>query len=279
MPPRATVRLALLTVVTLTFSGCAFLKNLLAVAFQKPTFTFKTAQVLDVSLAGATVNLVYELDNPNAIGISIAEVDYALFVEGKQVVAGKPPNGLQLPAQRKSEIQFPTAVKFQDIAPVVQTFLTKDRATYRAEGHIGLQSPIGVISFPISKEGEFEVPKVPTVQLRPPRISNLSLSGVTLELPVALTNRNTFELPVAGLSGALSISGVNVGNVSTGNVGALAGGATREVAIPVTLNLANAPAAVAAIRGGQARFALTGQLDSGGLPIPVNLNDVLNIRK
>ncbi len=283
MPPRqpasAFARVALGASICLVASGCAVLQNLLSSAFKRPTFQFKTMQLLDVSLAGATVNLLYVVDNPNPLGLSLAEVDYALFVEDKQVVAGKPPTGLTIPAQRTAELAFPAGVKFQELAPVVTTFLTKDRARYRAEGHIGLKTPIGVITFPMSQSGEFEVPKVPTVQLKPPRISNLSLSGLTLELPVALTNRNSFELPVAGLSGSLQISGVSVGTVSTGNLGALAGNATREVSIPLTLNLANAPAAVAALRGGQARFSLAGQLDSGGMGIPINLSEMLAVHR
>jgi hypothetical protein len=36
---------------------------------------------------------------------------------------------------------------------------------------------------------------------------------------------------------------------------------------------------VAALRGGQARFALTGKLESGGVGFPVNLSDVLSVRR
>ena len=72
-------------------------EKLFASAFKKPTFTFKSVTLGDVSLTGVTLNLTYTLDNPNALGISLAQADYALFVEGHQVVAGKPPNGLASP--------------------------------------------------------------------------------------------------------------------------------------------------------------------------------------
>src|SRR5689334_21940903 len=106
---------AVLLVLSVLGVGCATLKQLLAEAFQQPTLNFKELKVTNVSLSGATLNLLYELDNPNALGVSLAEVDYALFVEDKQVVAGRPPKGLQLPAQRKTEIAFPAEVKFQDV--------------------------------------------------------------------------------------------------------------------------------------------------------------------
>src|SRR5688572_5335062 len=120
-------------------TGCAALRDFFLSAFQKPTLRFKQARLADAALSGVTLDLVYSLENPNAIGLSLAEVDYALFVEGKQVVAGKPPNGLQIAANGQSDLTFPANIKFADVAPVVQTFLTQDTARYRAEGHIGVQ--------------------------------------------------------------------------------------------------------------------------------------------
>ena len=99
------------------------------------------------------------------------------------MVAGKPPNGLQIPARGKGDLVFPANVQFADVAPVLQTFLQKDYAQYRAEGRVGVQTPIGVLSFPIVHEDQFEVPKMPTVQFGAPRITNLSFTGATLDIP------------------------------------------------------------------------------------------------
>jgi hypothetical protein len=56
-------------------------------------------------------------------------------------------------------------VKFADVAPVLETFLTKDKASYRAEGSIGLKTPLGVIPIPLKQEGTFPIPKLPQVAL------------------------------------------------------------------------------------------------------------------
>ncbi|MGQ0508826.1 MAG: LEA type 2 family protein [Myxococcaceae bacterium] len=272
-------RAALVAATLLTLAGCAQLNKFLSSTFKKPTLNFKSAQLLEASLSGATVNLIYELNNPNPLGLSLAQVDYAFFVEGKQLVAGRPPNGLQIGAQKKTDLAFPTSVKFADLAQSLQTFLTKDRAKYRAEGTLGIKTPIGVISFPLSKEGEFEVPKIPTVALKSPRITQLSLSGLTLALPITVTNRNSFDLPLAGVSGNLAVSGVNVGNISTGYMGSLAAGGTREVSVPLTLSLASAPAAFSALKSGKAQFSLSGQLDSGGVGIPLRLSQLLPLQR
>jgi LEA14-like dessication related protein len=256
----------------LTLAGCANLNKLLAGAFQRPRLAFKRADVGAVSLSGATVNLVYDVENPNPVGLNLAQVSYAFFVEGKQVVAGTPPNGLRLKASGPSELVFPASVKFADVVPVVTTFLTKDAAAYKAQGSLGIQTPIGVLSFPLEHEGTFPVPKLPQVTLAPPRIKSLGLSGATVEFPLTITNRNGFPLPINGLTGALNIAGANVGTLSTGDLGSFAAGAEKKVTLPLQINFARAASAAAALRSGSAaQVGFSGQVLSGaGAGIPLS---------
>lgn len=275
---RALLVLAVLSFTTLT--GCAALQNLLKGAFKKPTLTFKTARLSSASLSDATVDLVYEVNNPNGFGLDLASVDYAFSVEGKQVVAGKPKKGLQLKSNGKSELVFPANVKFADIVPVVETFLNKDKAAYKAEGSVGIRTPIGVLNFPLSKEGAFEVPKIPQVSFQSPRIKGVSGTSATIEFPLEIKNRNSFPLPVAGITGALKVGGANVGNLSTGNLGLLDGSGTKQVTLPVTINLLSVASAAMALRsGGSAQVKLDGKLTSDAQSVPLNLSQLLNFVK
>jgi LEA14-like dessication related protein len=262
-----------------TLSGCAALQQLLRGAFQRPRLTFKTARLAQASLADATVDLVYELENPNPIGLSLASVDYAFFVEDKQVVAGSPARGLQLKANGRSELVFPANVRFADIVPVVATFLTKDAARYKAQGSIGFNTPLGVLSFPLQTEGTFPVPKPPQIQFESPRITNISLAGATVEFPLVVTNRNPFPLPVADIRGALRVGGANVGQLGTGNMGLLEAGATKQLALPLNINFAGALQAASAISSGRGQVAFNAQLVSNGQSVPVDVNQVVNFLK
>ncbi len=264
---------------SLLLSGCAFLKNLFSSAFRAPTLTFRRASLANASLSSATVDLVYAIENPNPLGLSLAEVDYALTIEGKQVVAGKPPTGLQIPARNSAELVFPANVRFADIAPVIQTFLNKDFAHYRAEGHIGLSTPLGVIRFPLSHEDQFEVPKLPSVSFAAPQVTNLNFQGATVTFPLMVTNRNSYPLPINGLSGAVMIAGANVGNLSTGDLGALAGKGTRQLNLPLTIHFASAAAAAMALRSGSGTVAFSGNVQSGGASLPMSFSQALNFSR
>src|SRR5215211_3233770 len=202
---------AALLALCLISPGCAALRKLFESAFKRPELKFKTLAVREVTLSGTTLDTVWLLENPNPVGLSLAQIDYSFFVEGKQIVAGKPRNGLQIPASKSAELTFPAEVKFQDLVPALGVFLQKDVATYRAEGTLGVQTPLGVLRFPLRKEGTFEVPKVPALAFESPRLRSMGVSGAQLEVPLTLTNRNSFPLPVGGISGNLSIGGARVG--------------------------------------------------------------------
>jgi LEA14-like dessication related protein len=260
--------------------GCAALQSLFKGAFQKPRLTFKTARLADASLSDATVNLVYEVDNPNAFGLSLASIDYAFFVEGKQVVAGTPRNGLQLKAGGKSELVFPANVRFADLVPVVETFLTKDQAAFKAQGTVGIKTPLGVLRFPLEREGTFEVPKIPRIQFESPRVTNISLSGATVEFPLTVVNRNSFPLPVGGITGAMRVAGAEVGTLSTGNLGLLDASGSKQLVLPLQINFLRAAQAASALRsGGNAQVRFDGRLVSDTQTVPVDFNQLLNFRK
>lgn len=273
-------RISLLAVLTMClFTSCALLRDLLATAFVSPTFTFKRVDLANLSLDSITLNTVWSLENPNNVGVKIAQVDYALFIEGKQVVAGAPPLGLEMAPHGATELVFPANVKFTDVVAVVATFLNKDTATYRAEGRIGFDTPVGIVSFPMSKDGNFDVPKMPAFALSNPRLTNVNLTGATVEFPVQVTNRNGFPLKLGQLKGRLFVGSQSVGQVSA-DLGELTGKGTRTVNLPLNINFLSAGSAMASAAAGQpAQVRLDAQLNTGGVQLPVNVDQVLKFTR
>lgn len=262
-----------------TLSGCAILSKIFGGLFEKPKLAFKNVALSQASLSDATVELTWTLSNPNPVGLEIAAVDYAFFVEDKQVVAGSPRKGLTVAADGKSELNFPANVKFADIVPVVQTFLNKDSAKYAAKGSIGFNTPIGLIKFPLSKQGVFDVPKLPQVQFQTPTITNLTATSATIDIPLKVTNKNAFPLPVDLITGGLNIAGASVGSIKTSSIGSLTAKGTQTVSLPLTINFASALQAANAIRQGRARIAFDGSLKSGSVALPLSFAQNVNFKK
>lgn len=260
-------RLSLIGSLLLTVH-CATLKEIAQV--RDPTLRFQNVALDNVTLGGATVNLSYVLENPNPVGMSLDQVEYAFFVEDKQVVAGSPPNGLAVAANGQSVLTFPANVRFVDVAQVLQTFLTRDSARYRAEGKLGLRTPIGVVSVPVRQEGTFEVPKLPRLAFGAPRIANLSPTGARIDIPLTVTNVNSFALLLDGIGGEVSISGSPIGTLSTGNLGQLGPSGSKQIVLPLQVNFASAGAAVAsALSSRRGTLGFKAHVDSGGASLPI----------
>ena len=181
-------------------------------------------------------------------------------------------------ANKKSPLQFPAEVRFKDLASVITTFLQKDTAAYAASGNVGLQTPLGVLSFPLQHKGSFPVPKLPDVTFATPSITKMDLTGATLEIPLVVNNKNGFALPIDALAGALKISGASVGQLNAGSL-SLGAKAQKRVTLPIRVNFAQAAAAAAAISKGKATFAFDGQLKSGAVAVPLDFSQSLAISK
>ena len=250
-------------------SGCSLLQNV--AQSREPSLSFKDASLSDVSLAGATVNLTFTVQNPNPVGISLAETDYKLSLAGKQLVAGKPPAGLRIPASSSSDVTLPAQVRFADLGESVAAVLQRNEVPYRAEGHLGVNTPLGVVPLAFAQEGTLPLPRIPSVAVQSPRIASLSLTQATLDLPLTLANPNSFPLPLGSLAGDLSIAGAQVGRIAAAELGRIDARQSRTVAVPVTVHFAQAFAAAQALREGKARVALDGHLTSGGASIPVHV--------
>lgn len=269
-------RLGWMLAATVLLSGCALLSELFAAVFQQPGFAFKSVALREASLAGVSLDTTWELDNPNSVGLSLAAIDYALFIDDKQVVAGKPPLGIQIPANGKTDLIFPAEIKFLDIVPAIEAMLTKDTATWRVEGSIGVDTPVGLISLPLVAQNTFETPKLPDVKFADPRVANLGLSGATVEFPMNVTNRSSFPLLINSITGTLSIGGTPVGTLSTGNLSALEAKGTRPLVLPLTINFLSAgSAAVNAVQGGNATLKFDARVDSGGAQVPIKLDQLV----
>lgn len=260
-------RLALLCATALC--ACSLLRGV--TDFHEPSVSFKDASLSDVSLAGATVNLTLTVHNPNQQGLSLAESDYKLSVAGKQLFAGKPANGIRIAGGGSSDVVLPAQIRFADIGDSVAAVLQQEQLPYRAEGHLGVSTPLGVVPVAFAKDGTLPLPRVPTVTLQAPRIAQLSLTQATLDLPLKLDNPNAFPLPLGTVVADLRIAGADVGRIASPELGNIAARQSRTVALPVTVRFAQALSAARALQEGRAHVALDGQLSSGGASVPVHV--------
>ena len=269
----------LLVLLAVGASACSWLQ-MAAGGFKKPDVAYKSASLTDVSLSGATLNVVTRVDNPNPVSLALAEVDYRLSIDGHPVATGKPPDGLEIQANGATDVTLPASFKFTDLGQAVATVLQKGSAGYKAEGTVGVKTPIGLVTVPLSHEGTFTLPAMPGIALGTPRLTSVSIDHATVELPMTLTGRGSLPVPLQALEAAVTIGGARIGEVSAKDLGTLEPGASRSVTLPLTVPFSGAvEAAQAMLKGGTVPIALDGQLQSGPAPVPFELKTTANFRR
>lgn len=273
------LRLALAAGAVSLLPSCALLSSFLGSSFKKPTLTFVRAELKEVSLEAATLDLVFDVENQNDVELDLAKVSYKLEIEAKELVSGTPPNGVKIPARGKGPLTFPAHVKFADLAASLEAALTKEESAYRASGIVGVNSPIGIVELPLSAEGKFKNPRLPKFALDAPKVSGVGLTGARLTVPVRIENPNAFPLPVGGLSGTITLAGATIGT-ATGGGSTVAAGQATAIDLGVDVSFLSAGAAVAkTIADGAGEVKVEGALSIAGLSLPVQLSQKLTFTK
>lgn len=260
----------------LSLCGCASLQQLEQQTFRRPTMEFKQANLSQASLSSATIDLLYSITNPNPVGLSLSDVEYALIVEGKQIAGGAPPQGFRIPARGAAELHLPVSVHFAQIASSVETFLEKDTASYEAKGTVGIATPIGTARLPLDTTGQLEVPKLPRIEFGSPHLESVSTENVALSIPITLTNRNSYPLPIENLSGTLRVGGAPLATISTGGVGELGARRSHQLTLPLSLKFSGAAEALA---HGATQIDFTGAVSSGGAAVPIRLSQRVTLQR
>ena len=249
-------------------------------AIKLPRLEFKGVTLAELSLEGATAVVTVAAENPTPIAIDLGPSRLAVWLDAAKVAEVQPPPGTRLAAASTSEIPVPVRFGFGSLLSGAAAALSKPRtARLRVEGNLAMPTPVGVFQVQVNESRPLELPRLPELAFGSPRLGNVTLTSATVEVPVTVTNRNAFAVPAVRVAGALAISGARVGEVSSGDLGALEAGAARSFTVPITLDFLRTVAAAQAVRSGRASLAFDGSVASGGLNVPLQWTQTVSFTR
>lgn len=114
-----TVQLAIMTIlasVILFTSSCA---SLLEAKLLPPTFKFNHYKVRDITSEQAVLEIIIDVNNPNAFSIEGMKVDYDLSLEGREFLNGKEIS-LDLISKGQSEMILPITIVYNTLLPIAK---------------------------------------------------------------------------------------------------------------------------------------------------------------
>jgi LEA14-like dessication related protein len=264
----------------LLLCGCSLIQQLAGGGFETPTLVFREARLQRVDFAGAQLELVFTVTNPNPAGLELSTAKYALQVEGHQVVAGAPARGLRIPPRASTEMAFPAEVRWSEIAPALAALFAQDAVHYVASGEIGIDTPIGLVTLPLQHEGTFASPRMPKLSLGSPQLVSLSFLGARLLLPLTVSNGNDFPLPIAGITGEVTVATAPVGHIALPEQPPIAAHSQAVLEVPLELLfLTTGPGVAEAIRSGVAEIALEVTVNAAGASLPLRITQTVQLRR
>lgn len=220
----------------LVISQCAMLDQLANV--QKPDANVKDVKVTGLSFQDIDLNIVMNIENPNAFGVRLASYDYSLSSQNTEIISGTEPSGLQIMANGQQSVSVPVNLKFQKLYDLYSSIKNQDSTALQFEAGLGFELPvIGPIRVPLRKEFHVPVIKLPKIKVEQLKLSKLNLTSADLDLVLQVENNNYFDLLMKNLNFDLNVNGLEWAKGNLASTKTMSSNKSSEYHIPFSLNL------------------------------------------
>ena len=138
-------------------TGCVKIEN--------PVVTFVGQKVSSISLEKVTLNLEFNVFNPNNAGVEGAELTYTVFIKGIDCFQGKNIK-ISLPANQNTAISLPVEVAYSKLfassMALIQSVMAGDKdLPYEVQGSVMVPFVGFPINIPVSQKGTLPLPPAP----------------------------------------------------------------------------------------------------------------------
>jgi LEA14-like dessication related protein len=147
--------LATLTTLLLLAGGCS--------TAQRPTASYKSMAISDVTAKGFVMNVDVDVANPNSFALPLTNTDYGLSLGGSKLVENAKirPAASSIPANGKGTVTIPVPLSFENLLSVANAIKSGGGSVkYGLDAGLNFDTGmpvIGVQRVPFSYEGTLDV--------------------------------------------------------------------------------------------------------------------------
>jgi LEA14-like dessication related protein len=214
-----------------------------ALAPYTPKLQFRNLALKNIDFSKVDVDFVFAVRNPNPISVKLASFGYALGLEGVEMLRGTQADGFKLEARGESELAIPVSLTYTRIFELIGAARGKDRLAFDISGDLGFDTPVGRANVPFRERGDFPVVHAPDVSLKKLAVGDFNLLKGQARLDLTLGMANTGGGSALGFQNFrynVSLMGQPVLESVLANVADVGSGETRDVVVPIALNLLTA---------------------------------------
>ncbi len=160
-------------VISVFIAGCSSLPE---GSLKKPTITYLRTEITGISLEKVKANVIFQAINPNSVSLDFVSMNYKLFLENQQVLAG---DGLKFNfiADSTTEFTVPVEVQYVSFFKSAEN-LTKAVLGGRKTVSFNLKSTLFVdlkmitVEIPVNASGDLPLPeiKAPAIKIPKPKL-------------------------------------------------------------------------------------------------------------
>ncbi|WP_305042792.1 LEA type 2 family protein [Geoalkalibacter sp.] len=138
----------LLVLTLVLFAGCASMRP------EPPQVSLVGLQVQELTLSHVNMLAELSLFNPNRVGLTIEEVDYALSLNGIRVSSGKSLAAVKVGAGESANVSLRIAGSYLKMLQLITSLQRGDELKYLLDGAVKVGG-LGVLgrTFPLREEG------------------------------------------------------------------------------------------------------------------------------
>ena len=266
-------RLLLLSIVAST-TACTELLDKDFLTGLMPSVEYSGLNVGYVDFEQIETDFLFTVENPNPVGFSIHDFDYALSFSDVEWAAGEGPDGLTLNPANDSEFSLPVDIVFTNLYDMVQASRGADNLPFGVQGNFGIlldessivlddsepdvsHSSSGdyIVNLPYDAGGDFPALRKPDFAFKKIEVGDVGLDSANFDLVLDVENEHASNLRFTRFDYALDLgAGTLIEGVSD-NLDELIhgvdeGNENKELRIPIRVDTLQAASTIVGLLSG-----------------------------
>lgn len=235
MSIRRTIGIGLVALVGL--SACAAFDR--EVEKRTPEASVDSVRIAGFDFDAARILVDLRVDNPNAIAIDIAGLDYELRLDGEHALSGDSAEQTSIPARGSGNLAVPITLDYRDLYDRFAGLQGRNTVDYAIDMGVMVDVPLlGQRRVPVSTSGSVPVPQRPGIAVRDLRVDRLGFDGARIVLDLDVTNPNAFDLALGALRYDLKVNDREWASGGLSDLARIDAGGRSRIAIPFDLDFA-----------------------------------------
>jgi len=147
-----------IAVALLALTGCATLRSVLN--FQEPQVELQEINITGMGLTGGTLDLVFDVYNPNDYRLRSTRLEMGLDLEGTHFGDALIDRPLDLSPTNHSRVVMPVRFDWAGVGAAARGLLTRQSLNYLVKGAVLLDTPLGEKRVQLSGAGSVPLKKL-----------------------------------------------------------------------------------------------------------------------